>query len=73
MEVASRHVKIGHGGDYDDVPPLRGLYAGTGLPRVDASVEIRRMDATRVPTTSLQPPTPRVVESRRRQEAARQQ
>jgi hypothetical protein len=65
-------VKIGHGRDYDDVPPLRGLYSGTAVPHVDSSVEIRRMDATRVPI-SVQPPTPRVVESRRRQEAAQQQ
>lgn len=72
-EVAARHVKIGHGRDYDDVPPLRGLYSGTAIPHVDASVEIRRMDAARVPTTTVQPPTPRAVESRRRQEAQQQQ
>lgn len=72
-EVASRHVKIGHGRDYDDVPPLRGLYSGTAVPHVDATVEIRRMDATRIPSSTVQPPTPRVVESRRRQESAQQQ
>ena len=28
QEVGPRHVKIGHGRDYDDVPPLRGVFAG---------------------------------------------
>jgi transglutaminase-like putative cysteine protease len=70
-EVSTRHVKIGHGRDYDDVPPLRGLYAGSATPTVTASVEIRRMDVIR-PTTSVQPPTPRPVESRRRVELAQQ-
>jgi transglutaminase-like putative cysteine protease len=73
MEVSTRHVKIGHGRDYDDVPPLRGLYAGSASPTVTASVEIRRMDVTRQPTATVQPPTPRPVESRRRVELAQQQ
>jgi transglutaminase-like putative cysteine protease len=72
-EVSTRHVKIGHGRDYDDVPPLRGLYTGAATPTVSAAVEIRRMDVTRQPTTTVQPPTPRPVESRRRSEAAQQQ
>ena len=29
-EVGLRHVKIGHGRDYDDVPPLRGLPVSVG-------------------------------------------
>ena len=29
-EVGLRHVTIGHGRDYDDVPPLRGVFAGGG-------------------------------------------
>jgi transglutaminase-like putative cysteine protease len=72
-EVSTRHVKIGHGRDYDDVPPLRGLYAGSATPTVNAAVEIRRMDVIRQPTTSVQPPTPRPVEARRRVEVAQQQ
>ena len=43
LEVGPRHVKIGHGRDYDDVPPLRGVYAGTAQHELDVSVEIRRM------------------------------
>jgi transglutaminase-like putative cysteine protease len=42
QEVGLRHVKIGHGRDYDDVPPVRGVYAGSGVPDVTVSVEIRR-------------------------------
>jgi transglutaminase-like putative cysteine protease len=72
-EVSTRHVKIGHGRDYDDVPPLRGLYSGTAVPAVHATVEIRRMDVTRQPTTTVPPATPRPVEARRRLEAAQQQ
>jgi transglutaminase-like putative cysteine protease len=40
--VGVRHVKIGHGRDYDDVPPLRGVYCGDAQPTVDAVVEMRR-------------------------------
>ncbi len=42
QEVGLRHVKIGHGRDYDDVPPLRGVYSGPGSPELEATVEIRR-------------------------------
>ncbi|MEO7555945.1 MAG: transglutaminase family protein [Acidimicrobiales bacterium] len=42
QEVGLRHVKIGHGRDYDDVPPLRGVFAGGAVPAVDVTVEIRR-------------------------------
>ena len=42
QEVGLRHVKIGHGRDYDDVPPIRGVYAGPGSPEVEVSVEIRK-------------------------------
>ena len=42
QQVGQRHITIGHGRDYDDVPPVRGVYAGGGRPSTDASVEIRR-------------------------------
>ncbi len=42
QEVGVRHVKIGHGRDYDDVPPIRGVYAGPGSPEASVSVEIRK-------------------------------
>jgi transglutaminase-like putative cysteine protease len=43
QEVGVRHVKIGHGRDYDDVQPLRGVFAGASSPELDARVEIRRV------------------------------
>jgi transglutaminase-like putative cysteine protease len=42
LDVGARHVKIGHGRDYDDVPPMRGVYAGDVESDVTAGVEIRR-------------------------------
>lgn len=47
-EVGLRHVKIGHGRDYDDVAPLRGVYSGGAACALDVAVEIRR--ATPIPT-----------------------
>lgn len=45
QEVGPRHVKIGHGRDYDDVTPLRGVYLGGAGHRLQASVRIRRLAA----------------------------
>jgi transglutaminase-like putative cysteine protease len=42
LEVGRRHVKIGHGRDYDDVPPLRGVYSGQAGAELEVAVEIRR-------------------------------
>ena len=41
--VGARHVKIGHGRDYDDVQPLRGVFWGSAAATVQPSVEIRRL------------------------------
>lgn len=41
--VGLRHVKIGHGRDHDDVPPLRGTYSGPPDATLDVSVEMRRL------------------------------
>jgi|ETNmetMinimDraft_8_1059916.scaffolds.fasta_scaffold07408_2 transglutaminase-like putative cysteine protease len=54
-EVGPRHVKIGHGRDYDDVPPLRGSVSGEAGTEVETSVEIRRMDPSHQATV-VQPP-----------------
>lgn len=43
VQVGERHVTIGRGRDYDDVPPIRGVYASVANARVDAGVEMRRM------------------------------
>jgi transglutaminase-like putative cysteine protease len=45
LQVGQRHIAIGHGRDYDDVPPVRGIYTGGGRPSTQASVEIRRQTA----------------------------
>ncbi len=40
--VSSRHTKIGHGRDYDDVMPLRGTYHGEPEHVLDVAVRISR-------------------------------
>lgn len=42
IEIGDRHVMIGHGRDYDDVAPLRGVYAGRYSSSLFVSVEITR-------------------------------
>ena len=41
-EVGERHVVIGCGRDYGDVPPVRGAFMGSGSAEVDAEVVIGR-------------------------------
>ena len=43
--VGERHVKIGHGRDYDDVRPLCGVYSGAADGVVTPDVEMRRRSA----------------------------
>jgi transglutaminase-like putative cysteine protease len=45
MDVGARHVKIGHGRDYDDVLPLRGLYHGPFQHELEVSVRMKRLQA----------------------------
>ncbi len=73
LPVGRQHVKIGHGRDYDDVPPLRGVYSGPGTPTVDASVEIRRMDPARQSPTPMQPSLLRTVQAPRTRQQQQQQ
>lgn len=42
--AGERHVKIGHGRHYADVPPVRGVYQGTARSTLDASVHMTRLD-----------------------------
>jgi transglutaminase-like putative cysteine protease len=42
--AGERHVKIGHGRNYSDVPPVRGVYQGGATSRLDASVHMIRLD-----------------------------
>jgi len=45
QNVGLRHVKIGHGRDYDDVSPLRGTYSGPPHATLEVAVEMRRLAA----------------------------
>ena len=45
------HVKIGHGRKYSDVPPIKGVYAGSAGAHLDASVTMSRLD----PAASAKP------------------
>lgn len=49
LPAGERHVKIGHGRDYDDVLPLRGVYYGTSQHRL--SVEVGMSRGTLGPTS----------------------
>jgi transglutaminase-like putative cysteine protease len=42
--AGERHVKIGHGRHYADVPPVRGVYQGGATSALDASVRMIRLD-----------------------------
>lgn len=42
VEIGDRHVTVGRGRDYTDVPPLRGVYSGAGKSELEVSVTITR-------------------------------
>ena len=42
IDIGERHVRVGYGRDYNDVPPLRGVYAGPGISELIVSVEITK-------------------------------
>jgi transglutaminase-like putative cysteine protease len=42
--AGERHVKIGHGRHYSDVPPVKGVYRGTAGSKLEASVRMQRTD-----------------------------
>lgn len=42
VDVNDRHVVVGRGRDYDDVPPLRGVYAGPFSSELFVTVEITK-------------------------------
>ncbi|MFF1571118.1 transglutaminase N-terminal domain-containing protein [Leifsonia sp. NPDC058292] len=42
LDIGDRHVRVGHGRDYTDVAPLRGVYAGSAGSEVFVSVSITR-------------------------------
>jgi len=44
VEIGGSHVYVGHGRDYADVAPLRGVYAGSSGSELFVEVEITRLD-----------------------------
>lgn len=78
-EVGERHVVIGCGRDYGDVPPVRGVFAGSATPDVDSEVVIGRHtdNSPEDPAGTLGRPRPVLVvpqsANRRDQQAAQQQ
>lgn len=46
QQTGDHHVKVGHGRDYDDVAPLRGIYIGPPDGTVDVDVHMRRIPLT---------------------------
>jgi transglutaminase-like putative cysteine protease len=42
--AGERHVKIGHGRHYSDVPPVKGVFRGDATAELDASVRMTRTD-----------------------------
>jgi transglutaminase-like putative cysteine protease len=43
MPAGERHVVVGRGRDYSDVPPLKGLYSGGGSQRLGVTVDVTRL------------------------------
>ena len=44
IDIGGSHVYVGHGRDYADVAPLRGVYAGPSASELFVSVEVTRLD-----------------------------
>jgi transglutaminase-like putative cysteine protease len=42
--AGERHVKIGHGRHYADVPPIKGVYRGVANAKLEASVTMTRSE-----------------------------
>jgi transglutaminase-like putative cysteine protease len=42
--ASERHIKIGHGRHYADVPPIKGVYRGLANSTLEASVTMTRLD-----------------------------
>ena len=50
--AGERHVKIGHGRHYSDVPPIKGVYRGGAAAELETSVRMTRTDAPRTAPAS---------------------
>lgn len=58
-EVGERHVVIGYGRDYGDVPPVRGVFTGSGMAEVESEVVIYKQTEGAARTPAPVPATPR--------------
>ncbi|ANE46940.1 transglutaminase [Paenibacillus swuensis] len=43
-EVDWRYVKLGHGRDYKDIVPVKGVYRGSGAQRLEVKVDVSRVE-----------------------------
>ncbi len=43
IEIGDRHVLVGRGRDYNDVPPLRGIYSGAATSSMSVTVSVTRL------------------------------
>ncbi|TBL72465.1 transglutaminase family protein [Paenibacillus thalictri] len=43
-EIGWRYVKLGHGRDYRDIVPVKGVYRGTSKQRLEVKVDVRRLE-----------------------------
>ncbi|MBN8217293.1 MAG: transglutaminase family protein [Spirochaetes bacterium] len=43
--VVGRHIKVAHGRDYADVPPVKGTYRGTGDRKLTVEVRVESLEA----------------------------
>lgn len=41
--VGERYVKLGHGRDYKDIVPVKGVYRGSGEAQLDVAVDVKRL------------------------------
>ncbi|RCW41891.1 transglutaminase family protein [Paenibacillus prosopidis] len=42
--VGERYVKLGHGRDYKDIVPVKGVYRGTGEQKLHVTVDVRNLE-----------------------------
>jgi transglutaminase-like putative cysteine protease len=53
--AGERHVKIGHGRHYPDVPPIKGVFRGGGAAKLETSVRMTRLDPAGTAAAILAP------------------
>lgn len=42
--VGERYVKLGHGRDYKDIVPVKGVYHGTSVANLDVTVDVKKVE-----------------------------